>query len=235
MEIRKVKDTVTGHGNFILYGPSGSGKTYSAVTIPGKTLILSAEKGLRTLVELAPDLAVAEINNMDDIREAAIFLATNDHGYQTVFIDSLSELGDMALTEAKSKTKDGRQAYMIMADTIAGMINAFNRLPLTVIMTAQEERVAQETIGQVDYLYAPSIPGKAFMAKVPYKLDFVFCLRTRVVEDGKIERAFQTGSNGDYLAKARSQRLETFENADWQEIFGKLAEKPANIKAIKGA
>ncbi len=221
MEIRKVKETVTGKGNFILYGPSGSGKTYSAVTIPGKTLIASAEKGLRTLLELTPDMDVVEINTIADMRELHTYLSTKLE-YDTVFIDSLSEIGEMALSEAKATTKDGRQAYMGMADTVAGMIKAFNELPCTVIMTAQEERVASEMIGQVDYLYAPSIPGKAFMSKVPYKLDFVFCLRTRLNGESVLERAFQTGPNGDYLAKSRSQRLATFENADWTEIFKKL-------------
>lgn len=221
MEIRKVKDTVTGHGNFILYGPSGSGKTYSAVSVPGKTLIASAEKGLRTLLELAPDMDVAEINTINDLRELHTYLKTN-LTYDTVFLDSLSEVGEMALSEAKTATKDGRQAYMMMADTVAGMIKAFNELPCTVIMIAQEERIASEMIGQVDYLFAPSIPGKSFMARIPYKLDFVFCLRTRINDEGKMERAFQTGPNGDYLAKARSQRLETFEAADWAQIFTKL-------------
>jgi phage nucleotide-binding protein len=227
MEIKKVSETVTGHGNFILYGPSGVGKTYSATTLPGKTLILSAEKGLRTLVELVPDMDVADINCIAEMREAHTFLKTSSD-YQMVFIDSLSELGEMALNEAKATTKDGRQAYMLMADTIAAMIIAFNSLPMTVIFTAQEERIASELMGQVDYLYAPSIPGKSFMAKVPYKLDFVFCLRSRINGEGVIERTFQTGPNGDYLAKARSQRLETFESPDWGNIFKKL-------NTIKGA
>lgn len=224
MEIRKVKDTVTGHGNFILYGPSGCGKTFSASTIPGKVLIASAEKGLRTLLELMPDAAAVDINSIADMRALYEHLsAKND--FDVVFIDSLSELGEMALAEAKASTKDGRQAYMMMADTIAGLIKAYNDLHCTVIMVAQEERIANEMIGQVDYLYAPSIPGKSFMAKIPYKLDFVFCLRTRMNDEGKLERAFQTGSNGDYLSKARSQRLETFEAADWAVIFNKLGGK----------
>jgi phage nucleotide-binding protein len=206
----------------LLYGPSGSGKTYSAVTIPGKTLIVSAEKGLRTLAELAPDMDVVEVNSIEQLKEVYEFLTTSKE-YQTVFLDSLSEIGEIALAEGKKATKDGRQAYMMMADTIAAMIVAFNGLPCTVVFIAQEERIASELVGQVDYCYAPSIPGKSFMAKVPYKLDFVFCLRTRVNEEGTIERRFQTGMHGDYLAKSRSQRLETFESPDWSEIFKKLA------------
>ena len=188
MEIRQgQRHRFTGYGNFILYGQSGSGKTYSAVTLPGKTLILSAEKGLRTLAELAPDMDVADINSMADMREAAALLMQPGHGYDTVFIDSLSELGEMALAEAKALTKDGRQAYMLMADTIAGVIKTFNALPLTVIMVAQEERVAAETIGPP---VRAGSTGQGVRRACPYKLDFVFCLRARINDEG-VERAFQ--------------------------------------------
>jgi phage nucleotide-binding protein len=221
MEIKKVTQTVTGHGNFILYGPSGSGKTFSAATLGGNPLILSAEKGLRTLVEICPDMDVVEVDTIATMREAHTYLTT-DEDHDIVLIDSLSEIGEMALLEAKEAVKDGRQAYMTMADTIAGMIKSFNELRQTVIFVCHEERVADEMIGQVDYLYAPSIPGKKFMTKVPYKLDFVFCLRTKVDNEGKVSRTFQTGPNGDYLSKSRSQRLETFEAADWSHIFNKL-------------
>jgi hypothetical protein len=167
---------------------------------------------------------VVEVSKIQELRELHTYLTQNPKLYDTVFIDSLSEIGEVALSEAKASTKDGRAAYMIMAETIAGMIKAFNELHCTVIMIAQEERVASEMIGQVDYLYSCAVPGKAFASKVPYKLDFVFCLRARSSEgDDKIERAFQTGPNGDYLAKSRSQRLETFEVADWSEIFKKLS------------
>jgi len=223
MEIKKLIDTVTGHGNFILYGPSGSGKTFSISTIPGKVLILSAEKGLRTLVELMPNVDVGDINTIADMREAYEFLL-KDSLYTTVVIDSLSELGEMALQEAMETTRDGRMAYGSMAEKIAGIIKSFNSLPMTVIFIAQEERVAQELISQVDYVFAPSIPGKSFCAKVPYKLDYVFCLRTKVDDEGTMKRAFQTGPNGDYLAKSRSQRLELMEAPNWEHIFNKLGQ-----------
>ena len=223
MEIKKLIDTVTGHGNFILYGPSGSGKTFSISTIPGKVLILSAEKGLRTLVELMPNVDVGDINTIADMREAYEFLL-KDSLYTTVVIDSLSELGEMALQEAMETTRDGRMAYGSMAEKIAGIIKSFNSLPMTVIFIAQEERVAQELISQVDYVFAPSIPGKSFCAKVPYKLDYVFCLRTKVDDEGAMKRAFQTGPNGDYLAKSRSQRLELMEAPNWEHIFNKLGQ-----------
>jgi hypothetical protein len=90
-------------------------------------------------------------------------------------------------------------------------------------LTAQEERVNQEEAGEkLDYVYSVQFPGKKFMNKVPYFFDFVFALRTRVNDEGEIERRLQTGLHGDYLAKSRSQRLDLFEEVDWQNIFIKL-------------
>jgi len=170
-----------------------------------------------------PNADVVEVDTIEDMREAHGVLSKAG-SYDVVVIDSLSEIGEMALVEAKAATKDGRQAYMGMADTIGGLIKAYNELPCTVIFIGQEERVAAELIGQVDYLYAPAVPGKAFASRVPFKLDFVFCLRTKVDDEGTMKRAFQTGPNGDYLAKSRSQRLELMEAPNWEHIFNKLGQ-----------
>jgi len=223
MEIKKLSETVSGKGNFILYGPSGSGKTFSLSTLPeSETLILAVEKGLRTLTEIAPNIDVVQIDAINDMREAFEFLNSGEHGYNYVAVDSLSELSDIALDEAKERSKDGRKHYSEMADIITAIIKSFESLPQTVIFTAQEERVNQEDAGILDYVIAPSIPGRKFAQKVPYKLDFVFCLRTHANEDGDVDRRIQTGMHGDYLAKARSQNLDIFESSDWQEIFEKL-------------
>jgi hypothetical protein len=219
MEIKRLVETVKGDGNFMLYGPSGSGKTYSLSTLPGKSLILAAEKGLRTLVDICPDTDVAEINKMEDMRE--VFKIAQSHEYDTIAVDSLSELAELALDEAKKESKDGRQHYMLMADKIDGMIRAFNTLPTTIIWICQEDRVNQEDAGVLDYCIAPALPGRKYGMKLPYKLDFIFCMRNRV-EEGEVKRAFQTGMHGDYLAKARSTKLKTFEPANWEVIFNKL-------------
>ena len=222
MEIRKLSETVKGSGKFILYGPSGSGKTFSLSTLPPKTIILAVEKGLRTLSDISPGLSVAEINSIDDMRDAYVHLAENPGEFDYVAIDSISELAEIALNEAKNNSKDGRKHYMEMADTVTAIIKSFETLPQTVIFTAQEERVNQEDAGLLEYVIAPALPGRKFAQAIPYKLDFVFCLRTKLNDEGETERRFQTGLHGDYLAKARSTKLDLFETADWQHIFNKL-------------
>ena len=221
MEIKRLYETLGGSGKFILYGPSGSGKTRSLGTLPNdETLIISAEKGLRSLKKVSPDMAVAEVKTMDDVTQVYMEILKGDYPY--IAIDSLTKIADFCLAEEMAKTKHGMQAYGAMNERMTGMIDSFIDLPYTVIMIAQEDRVHQELVGTLDYVIGPAIPGKKYQTKLAYFFDFVFCMRTKKEEDGSIMRAFQCGLHGDYLAKSRDPDLDTFEDADWQVIFDKL-------------
>ncbi len=224
MEIKKLSDTTRGEGTFLIYGPSGSGKTFSLSTLPTvEALIINVEHGLRTLDAICPDIAVANIETMDDMRDVVQFLPD----YRYIALDSISALSELALKEAMAENKDGRKAYMTMADKVAAIVDYFVRLPQAVIMIAQEGRVNQEDAGLFDYTFAPELPGKKFAASLPYRVDFCWSLRVKQVEgkDGLVtDRRFQTAmsGDGDYLAKSRSQAFEVFEEVNWENVFNKL-------------
>jgi hypothetical protein len=220
MEIKRLSDTLGGAGKFILYGPSGSGKTYSLRTLPeDETVIISTERGLRSLRKAVPDMAVLEVSSMDEMREA--FVLALD--FQYIVLDSLSKLAAICLNEEKQKTAHGQKAYGAMEEQITKVIDAFILTDKTCIIIAQEERVNQEMAGVLDYTYGPSVPGKKYQSKIAYFFDFVFCMRAgQKGEEGNIEFRFQTGPNGDYLAKTRDPGLDTFELPDWNLIIQKL-------------
>jgi len=221
MEIKKLSETIKGNGTAILYGPSGSGKTMSLATLPqDETLIISTERGLLTLMDIAPNLGVLEVSTMNEMREAFGIAAKSNYKY--IAIDSLTKLADICLVEEMEKTKDGRRAYVELSNMMTKIIDSCLALDKTIILTAQEERVHQEDAGLLDYVFAPSVPGRKYANKLAYFFDFVFALRSRVDEDGKTERRFQTGLHGDYLAKSRTQKLELFEDANWTHIFAKI-------------
>ena len=228
MEIKKLSESVPGSGNFVLYGPSGSGKTHSLQTLPvAETLIINLDRGLRTLKDSFSDCDVATIECLQDLTEVFYILTKQPEKYKYVPIDSLSELAELALADAKTKSKDGRKHYGLMAEKVTAMIKTFNELPQTMIWIAEEERVNPEMAGELDYLLSPAIPGKKFAAKLPYKFDYVFAARTHKDENDVIHRRFQTSLDGTgvYLAKSRLSRegqLEIFEMPDWGEIFKKL-------------
>jgi len=224
MEIKKLSETTRGAGTFLIYSGSGSGKTYSLSTLPtSETLIINIEHGLRTLDAICPDMDVANIETMQDMRDVVKHIPD----YKYIALDSISALASLSLREAKAGTKDGRQSYLLMADQVENIVNYFVKLPQAVILIAQEGRVNAEEAGLFDYTYCPELPGKKFAASLPFLVDFVWALRVKQAEteNGNVtERRFQTGmdGSGDYLAKSRSQAFNIFEEPNWKNIFSKL-------------
>jgi len=220
MEIKKLSATISGSGNFLIYGESGTGKTHSLSTLPiKKTLIISIERGLRTLQDICPDTDVAEIDTIQDMRDVFEML----EGYDCVAIDSISTVADMALKEAKEGTKDGRQAYMAMADTIYAIVESFNKIPQTVIYLCRAGRVNSEEAGLFNYSFCPELPGKKFAQMLPFLFDYVWPLRVKQADE-EVSRRFQTNMDGSggYMCKSRSERLEIFEEINFVELFKKL-------------
>ena len=129
MKIEKVGDIAQASGiKVMLHGPSGSGKTFSICTIPNpeKVLILSAEAGLLSLKESAPDIDAVVINNVTELREAYDMLEADTEGkYETIVLDSLSEIAQQVLSSEMDKTKDGRKAYGETNNIVMNLIKPF--------------------------------------------------------------------------------------------------------------
>lgn len=222
MNIVKVADAVKQQGiKAILYAPAGHGKTYSITTLPDidKVLVLSAEAGLLSIKHVAPDLDVAVIKSLDDLREAFAFLNESDT-YQTVVLDSLSEIAEQVLHAEKEKSKDPRKAYGELQTIMVALIKAFRDLSnKNVLFLCKQERI-QDQDGAI--LYGPAMPGQKLQQQIPYLIDLVFALRVRKNEDGTIKRAFQTQPDLQYECKDRSGLLDVFEFADWTAVFTKI-------------
>src|SRR4051812_49045287 len=73
----------------LTYGPSGIGKTRFGATA-SNALFISAEAGLLSVTDRSVNNA--EIKSMADLRDAYEFLSKPGHGYETVVIDSLTEI-----------------------------------------------------------------------------------------------------------------------------------------------
>lgn len=202
----------------LVYGPSGAGKTYLSSTLPGVTVILSAEAGLLSLRQF--DIDSATISTMQDLKDAYTFLR-DDTKYNNIVIDSLSEIAEAVLADAKAGNKDGRMAYGDMAEQVVKLVKAFRDLPgKNVVMIAKIERTKDEMTGAM--LYNPSFPGSKLGQALPYLFDEVFALRTDKDEDGNTIRYLQTSRDNQFDAKDRSGTLNQFEKADMTAIFIKI-------------
>jgi phage nucleotide-binding protein len=202
----------------LVYGAAGAGKTSLIKTLP-QPIVLSAEGGLLSIQDA--DLPYLEIASMDDLREAWVWLGTAEGmGYQSVALDSISEIAEVCLNTEKKATKDPRQAYGAMQEQMADVIRAFRDLPgRHVLMTAKLEK-SQDEMARI--LYAPSMPGNKTGQSLPYFFDEVLALRVERDADGNTQRALMCDGDGSWLAKDRSGKLDTWEAPDLGAIIAKI-------------
>jgi len=203
----------------LVYGQAGAGKTSLIPTLPNP-IILSAEGGLLSIADT--NLPFVEINDMSDLREAYAWLTQSKEaeGFQSVALDSISEIAEVVLNTEKKNTKDPRQAYGAMQEQMADIIRGFRDLPNRhVYMSAKLEKT-QDEMGRV--LYAPSMPGNKTGQSLPYFFDEVLALRVEKDSEGNSRRALMCDSDGLWLAKDRSGKLQVWEDADLGVIIKKI-------------
>jgi len=203
----------------LVYGNAGSGKTSLIPTLPSP-VVLSAEGGLLSIQ--GADVPFIEINSMATLMEAYSWLTESVEAkqFESVALDSISEIGEVVLAEELKKNKDGRAAYGELNTVMASMIRAFRDLPNKhVYFTAKCDKSQDET-GRM--LYAPSMPGKSLSMQIPYFFDLLLALRVEKDAEGNAQRALMCDSDGIWQAKDRSGKLDTWEAPDLGAIINKI-------------
>jgi phage nucleotide-binding protein len=206
----------------LVYGQAGAGKTSLIKTLPNP-IVLSAEGGLLSIQDA--DLPFIEIGDMETLRDAWKWITESAEAreYQSVALDSISEIAEVVLNSEKKATKDPRQAYGSMQEQMADIIRAFRDIPARhVYMSAKLEK-SQDEMGRM--LYAPSMPGNKTGQSLPYFFDEVLALRVEKDGDGNTQRALMCDSDGLWLAKDRSGKLAAWEAPDLAEIIKKIGGK----------
>jgi phage nucleotide-binding protein len=203
----------------LVYGQAGAGKTSLIPTLPAP-IVLSAEGGLLSIA--GADVPFIEIASIGDLREAYSWLTDSAEAkdFQSVALDSISEIAEVVLNAEKKASKDPRQAYGAMQEQMADIIRAFRDLPgRHVYMSAKLEKT-QDEMGRV--LYSPSMPGNKTGQSLPYFFDEVLALRVERDAEGVTQRALMCDSDGLWLAKDRSGKLGTWESPDLGAIIQKI-------------
>ena len=220
--LKKSSDLASSGVKLLVYGHAGAGKTSLIPTLPAP-IVLSAEGGLLSIA--GADVPYIEISDMAALREAWDWLAHSAEAqqYQSVALDSISEIAEVVLVAEKKAAKDPRQAYGAMQEAMTDIIRAFRDLPgRHVLMTAKLEK-QQDEMGKI--LYSPSMPGNKTGQSLPYFFDEVLALRVEKDSEGVPQRALMCHSDGVWQAKDRSGRLDTWETPDLGALINKIGGK----------
>ena len=203
----------------LVYGQAGAGKTSLIKTLPAP-LVLSAEGGLLSIADA--DVPFIEVSSMDTLKEAYQWVLNADEAkhFQSIALDSISEIAEVVLNFEKKNTKDPRAAYGAMQEQMGDIIRGFRDLPGKNVYFSAKLEKTQDEMGRV--LYAPSMPGNKVGQSLPYFFDEVLALRVERDADGNSQRALMCESDGLWQAKDRSGKLAAWEAPDLGEIIKKI-------------
>lgn len=204
----------------VVYGLAGTGKTTLCATCPNP-IILSAESGLLALARWS--LPAIEICTIEDLREVFQWCKSSPEArqnFQTICLDSVSEIAEIVLTNAKAKNKDGRAAYGDLIEEMSKVIKQFRDLSgYHVYMSAKQERIKDENTGVM--INQPMMPGNKLGQAVPYLPDEVFKLDIEGTGTSSY-RLLRTQPDFLNTAKDRSGVLDPIEEPNLGKIINKI-------------
>ena len=208
--------------NILFYAPPGVGKTFlagTALEVPslGNVLFLDVDQGLLAVKHHGDKIKSVPITSSASFEEAIVELAgPKGAAYQTVVVDSVSELAAIALQEvmAAAVAKGGRRDnvdqselldFKVSGQKLLRLLGMAKRLPQTVIFTAKEQRVVPQDANGLPIPGAkpteifPSMPKKVRTELAGF-VDLVGWLSKDA--DG-VTRTLYTQAKGPVLAKNR--------------------------------
>jgi len=158
-----------------VYGRSGTGKTTFAGTTPKPLLILDVNDRGTISVKGQPETYVLPIEKWEDFEEAYWYLKSGNHNFQSVAIDTLTQLQDLAIRQVvgdeSSDTIISRRAWGTVSALMKTWILNFRDLPLNKIFICQDRLTTSDEENDTDpEMIAPEV-GPALSPSVARTLN----------------------------------------------------------------
>lgn len=225
------------HFSVLVYGHTGVGKTGLGATAP-KPIILDGEVDSAEVTVRAvgnPDARVVSITDMETLREVYNWLAHEDHGFETVVVDTLWEVQRMMMEEGRSRYPQKRAFDRVMTQQDWGLIsedfriflNRLRALPMHKVFTAHAQGISHETD-----VVKPLIQGKQMLSYAQRYMDLVGYMYLDEDEDGTSSRYLMTKGTHSVAAKNRGERLPpVIRSPNLTKIFRRMAAIPGRSDA----
>ncbi len=210
----------------LLYGGPGSGKTPTLITAPNPVL-LATEPGLLSIrnsnITCVPAYSEKQIDEF-----IAWWLGSKERDkFDTLCVDSISQLAETILDGAHSRNRDGRAAYGDMERKVMYFANALYFMPNKhVALLAKQELVADDAAT----IKRPYFPGKSLNVKIPHLFDEILYVVQQTMTKGpnapaETKRVVKTRGDASFVARDRSGMLAAEEPADLNYIIKKCLQK----------
>lgn len=200
----------------LIYGPSGSWKTSFWWTAKN-VLFASAENGLLPLA--GKNIPYVEIKSLQDLVDLKNFLEKQEHNFETLVIDSITEISDIIKNwiEKRNKRKMQLQDWWELASQIEWIIKDIKNIDINVIVIAQELNITdEEKIQRI----VPSLNWKS-STKICYYMDVV----GYIYVDKAGNRTIITSQNDKLLTKDRTWKIWNSNELDfenWRKLVNDL-------------
>lgn len=201
----------------LVYGGPGTGKTPIVNTAP-RPVLCAVEPGLTSMRN--SNVPTWEAYTADKIDEFFLWLKTPEsRAFDTVAIDSVSQMAEVYLGVALKKNAHGKAAYGDMARAVMKNMNDLFYMPQKHVYLISKQGLFEEGGTNVR---KPWFPGKDLNVQVPHMYDLIMHL-ARVTIPGipQQQLAFRTQNDFDIVARDRSGKLDQFEYPDLSRIFAK--------------
>lgn len=223
MQLKDLKPAGQLAGRFgvkaLVYGEPGLGKTPLSNTAP-RPMLLATEPGLLSMRDSTVMTWEAYTPERLDEFFEFFFNSKEIGGYDTLCIDSISQMAEIYLRQALNANKDGRMAYGKMCEKVMEKLNKLYFFPQKHLYLICKREVMD--MNGTSY-QRPAFPGKELHIQVPHLFDEILHLGLHQVPQvpGPPIKAFCTASQYNLLARDRSGRLNTYEPPNLTDIFNK--------------
>ncbi len=209
----------------LIFGPAGTGKTPILNTAP-RPLLLATEPGLLSMKgSVIPTWEAYTPARIDEFFKW-FFNSNETKNFDTLGIDSGSQVADVYLVDAQKNNKHGLKAYGEMAENTMEHLRTlyYTRYKHTYVVCKEE---IKDLDGQS--MRRPYFPGQVLPIQVPHLYDFIIrCAKTNIPGVNGEVLAFQCVGNYNILARNRTGNLNQYE----EPHFGKLVEKAMNAPPL---
>lgn len=231
-DLKPVSSLVQRYGvKSVLFGAPGCGKTPIAATAP-RPVILVTEPGLLSMRGCnAPAWEAYDVKKIVEFFDW-FFKSKDSSQFDTLVVDSFSNVAEIILKEEESKQKHGMKAYGEMARRVYDLANdLFYMKQKHIILIAKQglvENGRQTIIQGGEIIYEPVMqkrpyfPGKDLNVKMPHLFDNVLHLAdVQISGQPRPVKAFRTKESPEVFARSRSGNFNEFEPADMNALFSK--------------